>query len=122
MATTSTHFVHVDREQHLEQFVKEKISEIVSSFKHNGKYHLDIWISKARAESDFRSAHFLCEACLKVDGGESPITVKKQNDSFYVAVEEVGLAIKNVLTKRSRCKSREEHRQFERVAIKGHEL
>jgi DNA topoisomerase IA len=71
MATTSTHFVHVDREQHLEQFVKEKISEIVSSFKHNGKYHLDIWISKARAESDFRSAIFSVRHVSKLMEGKA---------------------------------------------------
>jgi ribosome-associated translation inhibitor RaiA len=122
MATTSTHFVHVDRAQHLDTFVREKIEDVVTSFKNNGKYSLEIWISKVRGETEFRGPCFKCEACLKVNGGGSPITVTKKNDSFYAAVEGVGLAMKNALTKRSRCKGREEHRQYERLNTQDHEL
>jgi ribosome-associated translation inhibitor RaiA len=123
MPRTFTHFVHVDRSAHLDRFVQKKIADLVSSFKKGGRYHLDIWISKIRSKSGRRGPLFRCEVCLKLDEDVSGITVKKKSDNFYTAIEEAGLSLRGVLTRRSRCKARHGHRQGDQlIGLMGVEI
>lgn len=114
----SIHFVHVDKSEHLEHFIHREVTEAIAEFEHEAKFRLEIWITKDRPQSDWRGPHFRCEAVLKLGHEIRSIVVKKNNDNFHIAVEEVGHAMKQILRRHSRWKKSHEHRQYEKLQRK----